>query len=126
MSEWKTNYEIWHPESANETFAWSVVSEIGGVHLWIRKTPKIEGYTFRDNYYGGVEAHYRIPPKGYEITQGDCWLLNGPCYHDGSSLLASTDFIPFWEKFPDDHEILFAKLIAVANSRFNEEEDYDD
>lgn len=50
----------------------------------------------RESSYGGVEFHK--PPEGDELPDHqNCWLLEGPCVHDGSSLYAFETFIPrFW------------------------------
>jgi hypothetical protein len=54
---------------------------------------------------GGVEYHYRAAPY-YMRTEGPsherCWILGGPCWHDGTSLWASEHWIPLLERSGED------------------------
>lgn len=79
----------------NEGFAgepqhnWWIKGPKGGVHIWAR-IAKLSGYP--NEWIGGVECHWANCPdnSGWfnpeEPSQADCWLLKGPCWHDGSSL----------------------------------------
>jgi hypothetical protein len=73
---------------------WAVVGPAGGVHIWAMPTPESRSAVFPGKFYGGVEVHYRTEPgPGYSHNK-DCWLLGGPCYHDGSSLYFSERIEP--------------------------------
>src|SRR5262245_5119155 len=71
---------------------YSVVGKFAGLHFWVE-------YISSRHLLGGVEIHYRQPPS-YMLddppSNEHCWLLGGPCWHDGSSLRASEEFIPVW------------------------------
>ena len=76
-------------DEGRDRFTWSVVGPYGGVHIWAQITPD---RPFGDAMYGGVECHW--PIKDGEPHFGECWLLNGPCRHDGSSLYFSERIAP--------------------------------
>lgn len=94
----------------------SAVDERGGMHFWVQRS-------FMDcvrEHFGGVECHYRSPPEymSREFGGDECWLLNAPCWHDGSSLLASEKWIPVWECDPDNHQAIFDLLAERMDSTF--------
>lgn len=64
---------------------WAVTDSIIKVaaHLWVHVNS--DGAA-----YGGVEHHCGFREDWQDAEPGDkhCWLLNGPCWHDGSSLAA--------------------------------------
>lgn len=70
----------------------AVISERAAVHFWVE--PNWED---NEKSWGGVEFHER-PSDGREPDNDDCWLLNGPCCHDGSSLMASERVIPMFHR----------------------------
>jgi len=76
---------------------WWIEGPNGRVHVWARKAP-LRG--FPTEWVGGVEVHYAHCPdnSGWfnqkEPSQSDCWLLNAPCRHDGSSLHFSERIAP--------------------------------
>ena len=119
MSEWERNYEEEYCETGKVRFIWTLLGEPGGLHLWIKKS------MFDEEYFGGVECHYRKAPAGREMTNDNCWLLNAPCYHDGSSLMAERIFIPMWEEDPKDHNRIFTKLEEVAKANLEEDNNDD-
>lgn len=65
---------------------------------------------------GGIECHYRAPP-GYMAdrppSHNRCWILDAPCWHDGSSLAASEKWIPMWQTRTSDQEILERLALAA-------------
>ena len=68
---------------------------------------------------GGLEIHRR-EPDGYQRGEGasndHCWLLDGPCWHDGSSLYATEQLIPLLENFGED--ALWERLESEYRHRF--------
>ena len=106
------------------THTWSLVNDNGGVHIWGR----VIKYTgFADEWLGGVECHWPKPPEGYgswfgdEPTQKHCWLLDGPCWHDGTSLYFSERVAPMlpgvWRDDPNEmtatiHARIFYELLS--------------
>lgn len=91
---------------------WSVVGPAGGVHIWAQAAP--DGFTWEDRYYGGVEVHSRTPMYGDGPPHHEkCWLLDAPCWRDGSSLWFSENVAPMLrdEPFPDGiHEYIRQEL----------------
>lgn len=68
--------------------AYGVVGSEGGVQVWWQPVPHVAALDGRD-VFGGVEYHYRTPPSyriGSEPDNTECFLLQAPCWHDGSSL----------------------------------------
>lgn len=72
----------------------------------------------------GTEAVSRTPARDYEegkpADHNDCWLIGGPCWHDGTSLYASEFMIPLleregegalWEQLEREYEKLPAQQI---------------
>ena len=47
-----------------------------------------------------------------------CWLIGGPCWHDGASLYAQETIIPYWLREPDNHERMFRFLEQDYTDRF--------
>ena len=96
---------------------WSVVGAKGGMHLSIRDGGEDNRHR---RYSGGIEQHSRTPTSDTAPTHDKCWLLGGPCWHDGSSLAAIERWIPLWEVAPHDHDRMFRLLEAEADERFGE------
>lgn len=97
----------------------SAVDERGGMHFWVQRSAIMD---YGQKHFGGVECHYRSPPEYMSDHRGGggdkCWLLDAPCWHDGSSLLASEKWIPIWEYDPDDHQAIFRLLAERMDSTF--------
>lgn len=113
MSKFVCKYEYKRPFSwASHT--WSVVGARLGLHLHISVMDDKDHKDYggpRES--GGIEIHYRTPPdhmKDDAPYPGACWLLGGPCWHDGSSMQATEFWIPFWKENPHDHERMFRAL----------------
>lgn len=73
---------------------WSAKDERGGVHIWARITAGFANYG--PEWIGGCEHHSPVR-REYDSEQpshDDCWLLGGPCWHDGSSLMFSEQIAP--------------------------------
>ena len=83
---------------------WWIKGKRGGVHIWARQSKLTNWPT---EWIGGVEVHLASPPEdsGWfnpdEPSHADCWLLNGPCWHDGTSLYFSERIAPLFA-WPDD------------------------
>ena len=93
---------------------WVVVGARIGMHLHISDQGEEDARKHQiQRFSGGIEIHYRSPPdymKDDAPSQMDCWVLGGPCWHDGSSLQAMESWIPFWKSAPHDHERMFRAL----------------
>jgi len=94
------------------THRWSVVGPKGGLHL------RITDYGERANrlgprYDSGLEVHWRTPlwsTRDEAPIADHCWLLQCPCWHDGSSLIATEKWIPKWLADPHNHDAIFEEL----------------
>ena len=82
---------------------WWIKGEGGGVHIWARRAP-LDGWP--TEWIGGVEVHHATCPdssgwfKPDEPSQSECWLLDGPCWHDGTSLYFRERIAPLF-RHPD-------------------------
>jgi len=100
MDKLKEIVEVHKPETEYERFIWAVVGERGGVHVWAQRLPK-ESFEHTPGlwdypFYGGVEVHRRTPAEydSIEPSHDNCWLLDAPCWQDGSSLYFSDNMSP--------------------------------
>lgn len=81
------------------THEWSLKNENGGIHVhcWIVDYP---GPALGPSeWLGGIECHWAKKPPSYgdwfsSPSHEHCWLLEGPCWHDGSSLYFSERIAP--------------------------------
>ena len=87
-------------EAPNEKYieiAFIVKDERGAIHFHFRidQTPLFP----EDGRFScaGVETHYASAPDymdGEAPSHENCWILGGPCWHDGTSLWASEHWLP--------------------------------
>lgn len=95
---------------------WSLRGPYGGLHLSINI---VEGYEAT----AGLEFHHNYDPSGGQEAahHKDCWLIGGPCWHDGTSLYASETVWPRVRDMMPDHEAIFAYLETLYDEHFNSE-----
>lgn len=104
-------YEMTQPRCFNHwNHRWIIVGNNIAAHLDIRP------YQIKDGpieYSAGLEIHYGQPPD-YMADEAphheECWLLHGPCWHDGTSLYAQEEFVPIFLN-GCDHDLIFVKMI---------------
>ncbi len=97
---------------------WELVGPDGGIHFHVTLT---KGY----DPSCGLEIHYRSRQGDQAPSQTNCWLVGGPCWHDGTSLYASETLWPLIEPFlrSGDHERIFRILEREADDRFDYRKD---
>lgn len=95
MSDLTYRYECEPGHDGGLRHTWAITGEHGGVHIWAQELTE-PSFSFGDRYIGGVEVHYRAPMYDWDKKphHNNCWLLNGPCWHDGSSLYFSENIEP--------------------------------
>jgi len=71
---------------------WTAIGDHGAIHVWAAPTPNYPYYPHHERFYGGIEVH-SLTGEG-EPSHSTCWLLNVPCWHDGSSLFFSERIEP--------------------------------
>lgn len=86
-------YKVYTRGSRQE-HQWSLVGERGGIHVdaWLH------GSEYRDDrWIGGIEGHSptRRDYDSEKPSHDHCWLIQGPCWHDGSSLQFSEQIAPY-------------------------------
>ena len=93
MSDILTNYTF-DPKAKNPRHIWSVKSPKGACHIWAVENPPNMPF-YGELYYGGIEIHSPTPMYGDAPPHHEkCWLLDAPCWHDGSSLQFSEQIEP--------------------------------
>ena len=120
---WRGKYE-WSKQFGHINHVWSVVAARGGAHLHISEWPDASIETS-----GGIEVHFRFAPESMRDdppSHDRCWLLQCPCWHDGSSLQVTETWIPLWRSAPNDHEMILDRLAAWLFTQIENEESADD
>lgn len=110
---WNCRYEF--SAALNPSHMWVVEGRHVVVHLRIKDFGEREGGDINDRYLGGIEYHYRQPPDymaKYPPSHKTCSFTGANCWHDGSSLQASEQWIPLWRMAPNDHEGMFRALLV--------------
>ena len=83
---------------ARLTHEWALAGEKGGIHIhgWQCEYFSQPGLI---EWMGGIECHWAAnPPEWMEADKPShehCWLLDGPCWHDGTSLGFSENIAPY-------------------------------
>jgi hypothetical protein len=107
------------------THMWTLSNADGAVHIhgWMHESP-----SYGREWLGGIEIHSPKQLYGSEPadpTQKHCWLLDGPCWHDGSSLYFSEHLAPLLERYASDdvfpshvHEWMLGALLSWHRDRF--------
>lgn len=103
----------------------AVVGKHGAVHHWHEQASDWSQQHFGEKYFGGLEVHHRHRPDwgSEEPCRTDCWILNGPCWHAGSSLYADEVTIPCWERCQamGDMEPFWRRLEIEYHDRLSNE-----
>lgn len=113
------------PKDGVTRHMWTAKGENGAVHVWAE--PHTADLGWGEKFYGGIEIH--SPKRLYESdwaaepSHVDCWLLNGPCWHDGSSLYFSEKIEPLLRHANDPfdapvHAFINAVMADWYQSRF--------
>lgn len=116
MPKYRSKYEYSCP-FGRPRHVWSSVGAQGAMHLHISDCGEEHERKYGERYSGGIEIHYRTPPSNRAPDHDQCWLLKGPCWHDGSSLAATEHWIPLWLASPEDHDRMFHLLEAELEER---------
>lgn len=96
----------------------------GAVHFHL--TDMGENYEYGEKYSCGLEFHHRQPPEYMKDdcpSHNKCWLLNQPCWHDGTSLYAQEGVLPFWKLYKDRPDEMFLILQHEYKKHFKIDED---
>lgn len=115
--------ELWKPQFRmywrfdRYAYSYEVVGAKGGVALNISSYGK-EGDE-HNGWSAGIEYHRRESPDGSAPDHDRCYLLNCPCWHDGSSLYAQETWLP--RHLHSSTEDVLLGLQHEAERYFNEE-----
>lgn len=95
---------------------WSFRGPRGGLHLSVNVMPD-RGLGRAD---AGLEFHHAYDPSGGNEAahHTNCWLLGGPCWHDGTALYASETVWPRVEQMMPDHDAIFRYLETLYDQHF--------
>lgn len=107
----------WEKSLGVARHAWSLVGPLGGVHFTF--------YDHKDTPSAGLEFHHS-PVCDYRRNEApdhvNCWLIGGPCRHDGSSLYARETLLPMILPMirNGDHGTIFRFLEGEADQHFQQ------
>lgn len=116
-------YNYTPPDGENTRHIWSLKGSNGAVHVWASEYSPDMIERLGERFYGGVEIH--SPVQLYEHdpnpSNDHCWLLDGPCWHDGSSLYFSDRIAPWLSDAPfseDTHKHIIRILYSYYMNHF--------
>jgi len=95
---------------------WSLAGNDGGVHIHGFRS-SYDGYG--QEWLGGIEYHWATAPDYMDADNPSheyCWLLNKPCWHDGSSLQFSERIAPMLPEndvLEDWHHERITRIMAM-------------
>lgn len=126
--KYRKEYKMTFPYGTRPHHCWSIVGRHGAKHLHING---YDAMNSRIEFCGGLETHWRVPPEymaNQAPSQDKCWLLNQPCWHDGTSLYVSESIIPMIEGSlrgidgltANDHAMIFKLLENHMEETFPE------
>ena len=87
---------IWQYEAVMRggwmTHTWALKNDAGAIHIHAA----LSEFRGEHSWIGGVEVHSPVPFEysSKEPNHEHCWLLGGPCWHDGTSLYFSENIAP--------------------------------
>lgn len=126
MNELKTRLTRRHEIRPNGEQHYVVIGEEGAIHFHLMASSEDSQKIFGERYWGGVEIHSMTPLySAGEPTSENCWILGCECWSDGSSMLATEQYIPKWEfcQRIGDFESLWLSLECMYRNRFKESRD---
>lgn len=110
-------YELTKP-FGKARHTWTCIGRHAALHLHISGPYGSDG---EPRWSAGLETHYRQPPDHMANdapSHEECWLIGGPCWHDGTSLYAEERYLPRWLDNPHDHDGMFRRLEQEYLSQF--------
>lgn len=116
MARFRHHKYTWSNPFGSPRHMWEVVGPKGGIHFTASLTPGYEPSC-------GLEFHHS-PLARYRCDEApdhtNCFLIGGPCWHDGTSLYASETIWPAVEPMlrAGDHEAVFRILEREYDRHF--------
>ena len=97
-------------------YDYELIGARGGLNLHVSGPHR---YDDADHWSAGLEIHSRTPLHEDRAPSHDhCWLLQCPCWHDGTSLYAQEHYLPM--VMAGYHDMVFRDLIRYADDRWVE------
>lgn len=95
-----------------------VIGQYGAVHFHCYPYRNADG---DEQWAAGLEFHWRSPPEylAGPPSYDRCWVLDAPCWHDGTSLYAQETLLPLFLR--GDYDELFRSLVRSADERLRPE-----
>ena len=119
-------YGYTEPEGEHGSHMWTLKGPKGAIHVWARENSPDWVAKWGDRFIGGVERHSPNPVYEHdkEPNHEKCWLLGGPCWHDGTSLYFSENIEPMLGRgapFNEGtHEYINSVMHSFYTSHFGE------
>ncbi len=106
-----------HPEHI-----WMLVSEAGGIHV----STHWSSFGGSSEWLGGIECHYATAPDYMSDKPPHherCWVIQKPCWHDGTSLGFSEQIAPFLPSHTNafdesDHAMVLSVMLHWHRTHF--------
>ena len=119
MAKYNLEYR-YSAQFGTPTHLWTIIGRDGGLSLRI-----MEYKSDNPKYSGGLEIHRRAPMAGDNSAPsfGACWLLQCPCWHDGTSLYVTETLIPLWLAYDRDNDSMFRLMQHEYANRFEKAAD---
>lgn len=113
---YRCQLRVWRRAGGAWECSYEPIGARGGVHLHVAGPHHYDG---GEHWSAGLEFHGRAPldcqaeqPPSHDV----CWLLNCPCWHDGTSLYAEEEYLPL--VLAGSHATVFRSLIHDADKRW--------
>lgn len=115
---------VTHVQAADERniyIHFAVIDDRGATHFHFRIDK--EPFFADEGWFScaGVETHYASPPDYMSEDKPSherCWLIERPCWHDGTSLWASEHWLPHFKSFGT--EWVWSELERAHSRRFGD------
>ena len=117
MMEVQEIQEVHNPDTDRAHYVWGVRGKMGGVHVWAQRMNDQAAEISGCRYYGGIEVHRATPSEYDDPTKPDhyeCWFINGPCWHDGSSLQFERQIKPMIQNIGIENVASYCLSVARA------------
>jgi hypothetical protein len=103
----------------------AVVGSLGAMHFWV-DTPRNDLDDRCQESDCGIEIHSRKPLYGRQNAADNdrCWIVGGPCWHDGSTLVAREFWVPLFRtcNSSGNFDALFMCLESDYRDRLSDKE----
>lgn len=108
--KYRLAYEMKIQPWGNALHSYTCVGRWGAVSLHITDLSRMKEAAVEHS--AGLEYHRRqpLPDNDSPPSHEKCWLIGGPCWHDGTSLYAQEKYVPMFRQGGDPDHIWRAMM----------------